>query len=329
MIYSWLKPLLFCLPEETAHHLSLRGLSYLPSACFQKPAKIESTEILSLSFPNKVGLAAGLDKNGEYIDALAKLGFGFLEIGTITPKPQAGNPKPRLFRVVKDQAIINRMGFNNHGIEALVRNVKASNYQGILGINIGKNLQTPVDKASDDYLYCLDNVYDLASYITVNVSSPNTPGLRELQHGELLSELFTALKMRQLALSEQHKKYVPMLAKIAPDMTSNELKQTVSDLSKIGVDGFIFSNTTNNKTQLLDQTKAQKQGGLSGKPLFIKSTELLKKMRNETDLPIIGVGGIMSAQDAKQKMDAGASLIQLYSGLIYQGPNLISNCAKV
>lgn len=326
-IYSLLKPLLFALPEETAHHLSLQLLAFAPSCLFAKPNQLANPiELLGLRFSNRVGLAAGLDKNGEFIDGLAKLGFGFIEVGTITPKPQVGNPKPRLFRCITDHAIINRMGFNNKGVDFLVKQVRASRYQGILGINIGKNLQTSLNDATSDYTYCFDAVYDVASYITVNVSSPNTPGLRELQHGELLKSLFSALKGRQSFLADKYKKYVPMLAKLAPDLDEESLKQTVHQLSQIGVDGFVFSNTTNDKSMLNDKHYKSEQGGLSGRPLFDKSTKLLKVMRAETDLPIIGVGGIMSGDDAKQKLMAGASLLQLYSGLIYQGPDLVFDC---
>ncbi len=316
------------MPEEIAHHLSLYALRYLPKSFFlqTKLSNNASTKLLGLSFPNQVGVAAGLDKNGECIDGLSKLGFGFIEIGTVTPKPQPGNPKPRLFRLTQDRAIINRMGFNNKGVDYLVAQVRNSKFEGILGINIGKNLQTPVERAVDDYIHSLNKVYDLASYITVNVSSPNTPGLRELQHGKLLSELFVNLKQRQYYLSEKHKKYVPMLAKLAPDMDETELKKTVSHLAEIGIDGFVFSNTTNAKNNLMDNRRMTEQGGVSGQPLFDKSTELLKSMRSETDLPIIGVGGIMSGDDAKQKLDAGASLVQLYTGLIYQGPKLVDDC---
>lgn len=326
-MYSQLKKLLFCLPPEVAHDLTLKVLPWLPNIFLPKTSgTTKSCDILGLKFPNRVGLAAGLDKNGDYLDGLSKLGFGFIEIGTVTPKAQSGNPKPRLFRLAKDKAIINRMGFNNKGVHALIHNVKKAKYNGILGINIGKNLVTPVSKAVEDYKYVFNMVYDISSYITVNVSSPNTPGLRDLQHGELLKSLFETLKQQQNILSEKHKMYVPMLAKLAPDLTLNELKSSVDDLTQIGVDGFVFSNTTNDRTQLKASMHAEEAGGLSGQPLTVKSTELLKVLSNHTNLPIVGVGGIMNATDAKLKFEAGASLIQLYTGLIYQGPKLVQEC---
>ncbi len=329
MIYSWLKPFLFSLPTELAHDLTLCALPWLPKVMLPSTVTPSSSvDVLGLSFPNKVGLAAGLDKNADYLDGLARLGLGFIEIGTVTPKAQLGNPKPRLFRLKDENAIINRMGFNNKGVEHLVSQVQAANYSGILGINIGKNLSTPVSKAVDDYEHCFKRVYDLASYITVNVSSPNTPGLRELQHGDLLKQLFSALKIQQQRLSDQHKRYVPMLAKLAPDLSVDALKQTVDELATIGVNGFVFSNTTNSRGALRAPNKSYEKGGLSGQPLMAQSTLLLKEMRSQTDLPIIGVGGIMSGNDAKQKIASGASLVQIYTGLIYQGPQLIQDCLR-
>ena len=328
-MYSIIKPLLFKLPAETAHDLTLKLLKLAPSFLLKPKIKSNPKEVLGLTFPNQVGLAAGLDKNGDYIDALAKLGFGFIEIGTITPKAQDGNPKPRLFRLVEDKAIINRMGFNNKGVDYLVKQVQATRYKGILGINIGKNLATQVANAVDDYLYCFNKVYQCASYITVNVSSPNTPGLRELQHGDLLKELFTKLKIQQNILSDKHKRYVPMLAKLAPDLSCESLKQTADLLTQIGIDGFVFSNTTNERPKLQNKELASEKGGLSGKPLIAQSTSLLKVLAQQTELPIIGVGGISSSNDAKQKLANGASLIQLYSGLIFQGPKLITDCLKI
>jgi len=318
------------LPAEFSHDLSLKLISLLPRVLFPSVNLCDkSYELMGLTFPNKIGLAAGLDKNGDHLDGLSKLGFGFIELGTVTPRPQYGNSKPRLFRLVNNEAIINRMGFNNKGVEHLVTKVKQANYSGILGINIGKNLSTRIENANDDYDYCFKTVYEIASYITVNVSSPNTPGLRELQHGEMLTTLFKSLKNQQNLLSDKHKRYVPMLAKLAPDMKSDKLRQTVDDLVKIGVDGFVFSNTTNTRSDLNKDSNNNERGGLSGRPLMASSTQLLKTLRGSTDLPIIGVGGIMTANDAKLKFNSGASLVQLYSGLIYRGPKLIRECISV
>jgi dihydroorotate dehydrogenase len=327
-LYSVIRPLLFQLSEETAHELTLKLLAHSPKRFFAPPVSAPF-ESMGLTFLNRVGLAAGLDKNGEYIDALAKLGFGFLEIGTVTPKAQAGNPKPRLFRLVKQKAIINRMGFNNLGVDNLIANVERANYKGILGINIGKNLSTPVTQAVDDYAHCFKKVYPHASYITVNVSSPNTPGLRELQQGELLQTLFGALKQHQQQLAEQHKKSVPMLAKLDPDLPEEQLKQTVQTLVEIGVDGFIFSNTTQSREGVETSKFSKEAGGLSGAPLQKRATDKLKIIRNITNQPIIGVGGICDVDSAKLKFDRGADLIQLYSGLIYGSPSLVHDCASL
>ncbi len=325
-MYRLCRPLLFSLAPETAHHLTLNLLKLLPSCLFAK-AKSSPIELLGLRFPSRVGLAAGLDKNGDYIDALAKLGFGHIEIGTVTPKAQAGNPKPRLFRLVKERAIINRMGFNNHGVDKLIANVKRARYQGILGINIGKNLTTSIDEADKDYLFCLEKVYSYASYITANVSSPNTPGLRELQLGDRVRALFTKLRQSQLKLADKHQKYVPLVAKLAPDMSDEDLKNTVDILQQQEIDGFIFSNTTSSREGIATSPNKEEAGGLSGAPLFDLSTSKLSVLRQLTDKPIIGVGGIMSDADATEKIKAGANLLQLYTGLIYQGPGLVRDIA--
>ena len=322
--YSLLRPLLFKFEPETAHHLAMRLLALMPNKRRAAERQSPPVELMGLSFANPIGLAAGLDKNGDYIDLLAKLGFGFIEIGSVTPKPQTGNPKPRLFRLVEDKAIINRMGFNNKGVDYLVNNVKRAEFSGVLGINIGKNLTTPVERALEDYQYCLDKVYEMASYVTINVSSPNTPGLRDLQYGELLSQLFQSLKKQQLRLSETHKRYVPMVAKLAPDADDESLKASVAALNDIGIDGFIFSNTTNSRPKGLKSAYAAEQGGLSGAPLAPLSLKGLQLMRQHTDLPIINVGGIDSPEAAKQRFEAGAQLLQIYSALIYQGPSLPS-----
>ncbi|MDU6056225.1 MAG: quinone-dependent dihydroorotate dehydrogenase, partial [Acinetobacter junii] len=281
-----------------------------------------------IEFPNPVGLAAGLDKNGAHIDALAALGFGFIEIGTITPRPQAGNPQPRLFRIPEAKAIINRMGFNNDGVDKLVENVKASKFKGILGINIGKNADTPVEDAVSDYLICLEKVYNYASYITVNISSPNTKNLRSLQSGDALTELLQTLKDRQLELAEQYNHYVPLVLKVAPDLTIEDINFISTQLLKFKIDGLIVTNTTLGREGVENLPNGNEAGGLSGAPVFEKSTECLRQFSKILDgrMPLIGVGGIVSGDQAVIKQQAGASLIQVYSGLIYTGPTLVKDC---
>jgi dihydroorotate dehydrogenase len=285
---------------------------------------------MGITFPNSVGLAAGLDKNGDYIDALAALGFGSIEIGTITPRPQPGNPKPRLFRIPEAQGIINRMGFNNQGVDHLIESVKRSKYKGVLGINIGKNFDTPVEKATDDYLICLRKVYEHASYIAVNVSSPNTPGLRSLQFGESLNELLDALKKEQKVLAEMHGVYKPIAVKIAPDMNEDEIKQVAQALKHYEIDAVIATNTTLSREGGEGLDFANEQGGLSGGPLTDKSTEVIAVLAEELNgaLPIIGVGGIVDGTSAADKIRAGASLVQVYSGFIYRGPDLIKEASE-
>jgi dihydroorotate dehydrogenase len=275
-------------------------------------------------------LAAGLDKNGAYIDALAALGFGFIEIGTVTPRPQAGNPKPRLFRLPEHQAIINRMGFNNDGVEALVKNVAASQYKGILGINIGKNASTPIHQATDDYVTCLKAVYNQASYVTINISSPNTQNLRTLQTGDALVDLLVALKAQQAALADQFGRYVPLAVKIAPDLSDTEIDIMAKLFIHHKIDGVIATNTTLSRSAIIGHALANEAGGLSGAPVTELSNQVIKKLAAQLDgaLPIIGAGGILSGNDAKNKLAAGANLIQVYSGLIYQGPALIAECIQ-
>ncbi len=287
-------------------------------------------KLLGLTFENPVGLAAGLDKNGDYIDVLGSLGFGFIEIGTVTPKPQSGNPKPRMFRLEKDQAIINRMGFNNKGVDHLVGQVKKKKYQGVLGINIGKNATTAIENAIQDYLYCLDKVYAHASYITINISSPNTPGLRSLQGTEHLTSMLGELKKRQDQLANQHNKYVPLIIKISPDLNSQEIIDMAGAFLENKIDGIIATNTTLDRINL-NSIYANESGGLSGQPLFDKSTQVLSQLKKLVNgqIPIIASGGIMSADQAKTKIEAGADLVQLYTGFIYQGPSLIAECCKV
>ena len=280
---------------------------------------------MGLDFKNPVGLAAGVDKNGDYIDALAALGFGFIEIGTVTPRPQPGNPKPRLFRLPEHQAIINRMGFNNLGIDHLFAQVKQSRYKGILGINIGKNFDTPIEHAADDYLIGLRKAYAAASYITINISSPNTQNLRQLQQGDESRKLIAALKEEQLKLQQEHGKYVPLALKIAPDLSSEDISRIAKLLLEFEVDGVIATNTTIARDMIANHPLAHETGGLSGSPVKDKSTAVVKGLSAELQgkIPVIAVGGILSADDAQEKFAAGASLVQIYSGLIYQGPELI------
>lgn len=334
MFYQAARSLLFKLDPELSHDLSLNSLNVMSTLGLNKfmGARQSSlpVEVMGIKFPNPVGLAAGLDKNGIAIDGMASLGFGFVEIGTVTPRPQPGNPKPRLFRIPEHHAIINRMGFNNLGVDNLLRNVEKSRYDGVLGINIGKNFDTAVEKATDDYLICMRKVYDKASYITVNVSSPNTPGLRTLQFGDSLNELLNALKTEQARLAKLHGKYVPVAVKIAPDMTEEEFGLVASSLKAYEIDGVIATNTTLSREGVEDSPVSQEAGGLSGVPVRNASTKAIRILARELDgkLPIIGVGGITNGFDAAEKIEAGASLVQVYSGFIYRGPELITESVK-
>lgn len=333
MLYSFARPLLFRLEAERAHEVTLSSLkTAYKLAILQNIYKQHQKPVtcMGIQFPNPVGLAAGLDKNGDYIDALAALGFGFIEIGTITPRPQSGNPHPRLFRLPEAQAIINRMGFNNDGVDKLIENVKAAKYQGVLGINIGKNADTPVEKATEDYLICLEKVYNYASYITVNISSPNTKGLRSLQSGHALTELLSALKDKQLYLAEQHHHYVPMVLKVAPDLTDEDIEFIAAELIRFKIDGLIVTNTTLSREGVEGLLHGDELGGLSGAPVFEKSTHCLTQFSRilQGKVALIGVGGILSGEQAALKQASGAKLVQLYSGLIYSGPNLIADCVK-
>jgi len=324
LMYQLLRPLLFLLDAETAHHVTMTALRYLPQCIFKQPQG-DAITVMGLTFPHRVGLAAGLDKNGDYLDALAKLGFAFIELGTVTPRPQKGNPKPRLFRIPAANAIINRMGFNNHGVDVLVENVKKAHYQGILGINIGKNKDTPLEKAVDDYLFCLRKVYLHASYITINISSPNTPDLRQLQQGDYFRRLINELREEQLQLADQHQRYVPLVVKISPDETEETLKQIADVIVSLGIDGIIATNTTCARDAVNSLPYGMEQGGLSGRPLALSSTHCLRLLKEIVgdDVALIGVGGIDSPAIATQKLEAGASLLQVYTGLIYQGPGLV------
>ncbi|MDA8094588.1 MAG: quinone-dependent dihydroorotate dehydrogenase [Betaproteobacteria bacterium] len=332
-MYRLLRPLLFRLPPETAHHLTLALLdarhaggagSLLTPAIPCRPRTV-----MGLSFPNPVGLAAGLDKNGEHIAALADLGFGFIEVGTVTPRPQPGNPAPRLFRVPQAEGLINRMGFNNAGVERLVENVQRARYPGILGINIGKNFDTPLERAADDYLACLRAVYRWASYVTVNISSPNTKNLRQLQHAQELGALLSALRSEQATLAATHGKHVPLVLKIAPDLTSDELLAIADLCLDHHIEAVIATNTTVARDGIEGMRHATESGGLSGAPLRCRSTGIIKQLSLAVRgrIPIIGVGGIMNGLDALEKIKAGASLVQLYSGLIYRGPRLVAEAA--
>lgn len=284
---------------------------------------------MGLNFPNAVGLAAGLDKNADYLDALASLGFGFIEVGTVTPRPQPGNPKPRLFRIPAEQALINRMGFNNKGVDHLVRQVDRARYRGVLGINIGKNKDTPTDKAVDDYLECLRKAYPYAGYVTINISSPNTPGLRDLQKVSELSHLLASLLDKREQLAVQHGKRIPLVLKIAPDLDEHAMDDIAHCLLTHKIDGLIVGNTTLSRPGLEHYPEAREAGGLSGKPLMPLSTHVLRNMqaRLKGEVPLIGVGGILTAEDAAEKFNAGASLVQIYSGFIYRGPALIREIA--
>ncbi|MGR9115290.1 MAG: quinone-dependent dihydroorotate dehydrogenase [Gammaproteobacteria bacterium] len=329
--YPLLRPLLFSLDPETAHEATLKLLKVAYMTGISKlmysgqPSK--PTKLMGLEFKNPVGLAAGLDKNGDYIDALAALGFGLIEIGTVTPRPQPGNPKPRLFRLPEHQAIINRMGFNNKGIDYLLEKVKHCRYQGILGINIGKNFDTPIERAAEDYLIGLRKAYTSASYITINISSPNTQNLRQLQQGEDIKKLIAALKEEQSKLHRQNGKYTPLVLKIAPDLTDDEIAHIAGLLLQFEIDGVIATNTTIERESIAGHPLADETGGLSGAPVKDKATAVVKSLANELQgkIPIIASGGIMNATDAQEKLKAGASLIQLYSGLIYNGPQLITD----
>ncbi|MES2826231.1 MAG: quinone-dependent dihydroorotate dehydrogenase [Pseudomonadota bacterium] len=332
-MYSFFRDLLFKLDAETSHEFSLDLLGAAERlkllSLFLSDVPPNPVEVMGITFPNPVGLAAGLDKNGDYFNALGAMGFGFVEIGTVTPRPQAGNPQPRLFRIPEAEAIINRMGFNNKGVEHLVEQVKRRRYEGVLGINIGKNATTPVEDSALDYIIGLRKVYAHADYITVNVSSPNTQGLRDLQFGDSLNRLLETLKKEQLVLQKEAGRYVPVTVKIAPDMDSFAIQQVATTLLEQGMDGVIATNTTVGRESVEHYANSQESGGLSGLPVRNKSTEVIKALYAELGdkLPIIGVGGILDGESAAEKIRAGAKLVQIYSGFIYRGPALISEAA--
>jgi dihydroorotate dehydrogenase len=331
MYYPLIRKALFQLDPERAHELTfqqLRRVSGTPlEFLIRQSVPTKPVSCMGLSFKNPLGLAAGLDKDGECIDAFGAMGFGSVEVGTVTPRPQAGNDKPRLFRIVEAEGLINRMGFNNLGVDNLVENVKKSHFGGILGINIGKNKDTPVEQGKDDYLICMDKVYPYAGYIAINISSPNTPGLRSLQYGEALDDLLAAIKNKQQELHERHHKYVPVAVKIAPDLSEEELIQIADSLVRHNIDGVIATNTTLDRKLIQGLNYCEQTGGLSGRPLQASSTEVIRRLSLELQgrLPIIGVGGIDSLMAAREKMAAGASLVQIYSGFIFKGPRLIKD----
>lgn len=328
-MYSLVQKFLLLCDPEWSHDASIGFLKKTQGNwmrnLYSQTLPSKPTTCFGLTFPNPIGLAAGLDKNAECIDAFAAMGFGFIEVGTTTPRPQLGNDKPRLFRLSEHQAVINRMGFNNKGVDYLVERVKESKYEGVLGINIGKNKDTPDDKALDDYIICMRKVYAYASYITINISSPNTPGLRDLQYGDALEKLLIGLKQEQLALEKTHTKYVPLLVKIAPDLDELAITQIANSLVNTHMDGVIATNTTLERTPVAGHKYANEAGGLSGAALTQKSLQVTEQLANalQGKMPIVGVGGISNAQDAKNRTQAGAQLLQVYSSFIYKGPALI------
>jgi dihydroorotate dehydrogenase len=331
MYYPLIRKALFQLDPERAHELTFQQLRRVTGTplefLIRQSVPTKPVSCMGLSFKNPLGLAAGLDKDGECIDAFGAMGFGFVEVGTVTPRPQSGNDKPRLFRIVEAEGLINRMGFNNLGVDNLVENVKKSHFGGILGINIGKNKDTPVEQGKDDYLICMDKVYPYAGYIAINISSPNTPGLRSLQYGEALDDLLAAIKNKQQELHARHHKYVPVAVKIAPDLSEEELIQIADSLVRHNIDGVIATNTTLDRKLIQGLNYCEQMGGLSGRPLQASSTEVIRRLSLELQgrLPIIGVGGIDSLMAAREKMAAGASLVQIYSGFIFKGPRLIKD----
>ncbi|WP_371189242.1 quinone-dependent dihydroorotate dehydrogenase [Thalassotalea maritima] len=331
MLYSLARNILFKMTPEQAHDFTINMMkkpaAFAMKGLYGAKVKQKPVTVMGIEFPNPVGLAAGLDKNGECINGFSALGFGFVEVGTVTPRPQPGNPKPRIFRLPEADAVINRMGFNNHGVDYLVEQVKRANFKGVLGINIGKNKDTPEENAKDDYIHCMRKVYPYATYITVNISSPNTPGLRDLQYGDALNTLLAALKVEQKTLAEQYGKYVPVAVKIAPDSTEEEINGIAECLLANDIDAVIATNTTLSREGVEGLEHGDEMGGLSGLPVQKKSTEVIRMLHAALGdkMPIIGVGGINSAQAAKEKLEAGASLVQVYTGFIYEGPKLIKD----
>jgi dihydroorotate dehydrogenase len=332
--YPFARPFLFALDPEIAHNLTFAGLDQAArfgvARLFAPKLTATPVSVMGITFPNRVGLAAGLDKNAEHLAGLATFGFGYLEAGTVTPRPQPGNPKPRMWRLPEADALINRLGFNNDGVDRFLANLARSSYRGVLGINIGKNFDTPNDRAADDYVKCLRAVYAKADYVAVNISSPNTAGLRDLQADSALDALLRTLKSEQRALAQKHGKHVPLVVKIAPDLTDDAIRAVARLLVAHRCEGVIATNTTIARDGVAGMPHADETGGLSGAPLRKKSTAVIRTLARALDgaLPIIGVGGILSAEDAREKVAAGASLVQIYTGLIYRGPQLIADCVK-
>jgi dihydroorotate dehydrogenase len=336
-LYPLMRPLLFSLDAERAHELTFQSLDAAKKlGLLPLPAPLEGREVrlAGLKFPNPIGLAAGLDKNAAHLDLLGAFGFGFMEVGTVTPRPQDGNPKPRMFRLPKAQAIINRLGFNNLGLTAFIKNVQGSQWarekRGVLGLNIGKNADTPIERADEDYLTCLEGVYPWADYVTVNISSPNTKNLRDLQQKVALDRLLGKLKQKQQELAKQHRKQVPLFLKIAPDLNSEQINQIAEALKRHGIEGVVATNTMLGRDGVAGMAQANEAGGLSGAPLLGLSNQITRQLRQALgkDMPIIGVGGVLSGEDARSKIDAGANLVQLYSGLIYRGPELVAEAVR-
>jgi dihydroorotate dehydrogenase len=334
MSYALVRPALFALEAETAHHLTLRSLKALQrvgllAASMRTRVGCERTA-MGIRFPNPVGLAAGLDKNGAYIDALGALGFGFIEVGTVTPRPQPGNPRPRLFRLPAARAVINRMGFNNEGVDRVVENVRQARWRGVLGINIGKNFDTPLERALDDYRACLGKVYPVATYVTINISSPNTHGLRDLQGSAELDVLLSGLTAERARLADRFGRYVPLALKIAPDLGDDAVRVVAEKLVEHRIDAVIATNTTTAREAVAALPHGSESGGLSGSPVKARSTHVVRVLARalEGAIPVIGVGGILGAADALEKVEAGARLVQLYTGLVYRGPGLVSECVE-
>ncbi|MEN9772562.1 MAG: hypothetical protein RJA58_1205 [Pseudomonadota bacterium] len=335
--YPLLRPMLFAMDAETAHELTLKSLETLKSTGLLPPSRPlagREVNLAGLRFPNPIGLAAGLDKNAAHLDALGSFGFGFMEVGTVTPRPQPGNPKPRMFRIPERQAVINRLGFNNLGLSTFIDHVQKSEWagqrRGVLGLNIGKNADTPIAQADQDYLTCLDGVYPFADYITINISSPNTKNLRDLQNEAALEQLLSKLKSRQHALAQRHGRQVPLFLKIAPDLNDEQIRAITDVLKRHGFDGLIATNTTLSREAVAGLKAADEAGGLSGAPLLDASNQVIRKCREALgpQFPIIGVGGVLSGEDAQSKLAAGANLVQIYSGLIYRGPALVAEAVR-
>jgi dihydroorotate dehydrogenase len=331
--YLLARPFFFSMDPERAHELAMNaidGAAATGALRLVSGAPVDDpVQVMGLQFRNRIGLAAGLDKNGAHVDGFATMGFGFVEVGTVTPRPQPGNPKPRIFRLPEARALINRMGFNNDGVDAFVANVSRARFRGVLGLNIGKNADTPLERATDDYLACLEKVYPKASYVTVNISSPNTKDLRKLQGADELDAMLAALRDRQQRLADAQRRYVPLVLKIAPDLEDAQIESISSKLVTHGIDGVVATNTTISREAVLGLPHAQETGGLSGAPVRDASNRVIRALRQllPPGYPIIGVGGVMSGRDACEKIDAGATLVQIYTGLIYRGPALVRECA--